>query len=437
MTLPAPTAAAQAPITAAPAARPREISRRSRARKNNLFVGVCIAATTVSVIVLVVLIAAIVVQGWEYLSWDFFRNFPSRKPEKAGIKAALWGSVWVTTVAAIVAVPLGVATAIILEEFPPRNRILRKLHWFVQLNVGNLAGVPSIVYGILGLTVFVRMFGVFGSPNTALYDEMLRVKLNTGEVIQADLSEETDDAYTLDHPVLGTLTYPKSEIRDVTRIFVKTHHFTLADGTRHSGRLDDSENGRISMTTADGRDVSFAAADVVSYDSTNFIQYGDPDSFFYIRIPFGGSVLAGGLTLALVILPIIIIAAREAIRAVPDSIRQGAFALGATRWRVVSRTVLPASIPGILTGSILAVSRAIGEAAPLLVVGGFVFITFVPRNLMDDFAAMPLQIFNWASRPQEEFHKVAASGILVLLGVLLAFNAVAIVLRQKLSKPLQ
>ncbi len=436
-------------MTAAPPTPPlptgRPISRRSREVKNRLFVTVCIVSAALSVIILALLLAAIVYEGREYLTWDFLRNYPSRKPAQAGFKAALWGSIWVTAVAGVVAIPLGIATAIILEEFPPRRRIPRALHWFIQLNVGNLAGVPSIVYGILGLTVFVRMFGLFGSPNPAIYDEMLRIRLRSGEVIQAFLVESRGEdeqgnptSLIVENPVTGLRELAAAEIADATRIYAKQHRFTLSDGRRVvGGRLDRSDDGQITLTTDAGEHITFPASAVTAYRTTNFIQVGDPDSFFYLRVPFGGSVLAGGLTLALVILPIIIIASREAIRAVPDSLRQGALALGATRWRVVWSIVLPASLPGILTGSILAVSRAIGEAAPLLVVGGVVLITFVPRNLMDDFAAMPLQIFNWAGRPQEEFRKVAATGILVLLAVLLAFNAVAIVLRQKFSRPLQ
>ncbi|MCA9283556.1 MAG: ABC transporter permease subunit, partial [Phycisphaerales bacterium] len=151
----------------------------------------------------------------------------------------------------------------------------------------------------------------------------------------------------------------------------------------------------------------------------------DIKSRFYLQLPFGRSVLAGGLTLMLVILPIVIVSAQESLRAVPDSIREAALAVGATKWQMVSKTTLPAAIPGIMTGSILAMSRAMGEAAPILVIGGILYITYVPENLMDGFTVMPLQIYNWVGRPQEEFHKVAATGIIVLLVVLLSFNTVA------------
>lgn len=310
---------------------PIGIPRRGRALRDRFFVVLCLFITLISVIVLATLLISIVTQGISYLNWDFLQTYPSRFPAKAGFKGALWGSLWLCVICALVALPLGIGAAVYLEEFAPRNKFTS----FIKLNISNLAGVPSIVYGIIGLTAFTYMFGLFGSP-----------------------------------------TAPAAEI-------------------------------------------------------------GDPESFFYIRLPFGGCVLTGGLTLMIVVLPIVIIASQEALRAVPDSLREGALATGATRWQMVSRMTLPAALPGIMTGVILAISRAIGEAAPLLVVGGFLFVTFTPRNLMDDFAAMPLQIYNWASRPQAEFSKVAASGIIVLLAILLTFNAAAVFIRQKFTKPLQ
>jgi phosphate transport system permease protein len=305
--------------------------RRGKALRDQLFVIICVATTALSVLVLGVLVVSIAMQGWKHLDLSFLTSYPSRFPEKSGFKGALWGSVWLCAICALTALPLGIGAAVYLEEFAPRT----KLSNFIHLNIANLAGVPSIVYGVIGLTAFTYMFGLFGTP--------------------------TDPAF----------------------------------------------------------------------------EVGNPESPFYIRLPFGGCVLTGGLTLMIVILPIVIIASREALRAVPDSLREGALASGATRWQMVWRMTLPAAMPGIMTGVILAMSRAIGEAAPLLVVGGFLFVTFTPNNLMDDFAAMPLQIYNWASRPQPEFYKVAASGIVVLLAILLTFNAVAVVIRQRFQKPLQ
>lgn len=277
------------------------------------------------------------VKAWFYgtEAGQFVTSPPSRFPESAGLGPAMWGTIWICGACAFFALPLGVGTAIFLEEFKPRSRLMRRVHSFIELNIRNLAGVPSIVYGIIGLTAFVQVFGLFG----------------TG----------LEPAVTL----------------------------------------------------------------------------GSPDSLFYFQLPLGRGVLAGGLTLTLVILPIVIISSQEALRAVPGSIRQGGFAVGATKWQVVSKMTIPAAIPGIMTGSILAMSRAIGEAAPILVIAGLVFIRFTPDNFMSEFTAMPLQIFDWAGRPQEEFHKVAASGIIVLLGLLLIFNATAVFIRHKFQKPLQ
>jgi len=419
---------------------PRSASWRTL--KNRIFLGICIAVTAISVLLLVVLLGSIVLQGTKYLTPSFFNNPPSRKPALAGFMPAIWGSVWVCFFCMVIALPMGVGTAIFLEEYKPRGGtlwggLLKRGHSFVQLNIRNLAGVPSIVYGIIGLTCFVRMFGVFGSPNVAMYDSMRVLSLKSGESVQATLVEETDTAYSLMSPLKGPLTIAKSDVDSAREVYVHTHHFELADGREVEGKLRSMDGTLISIDPgARKANIEFKPSDVRAYASENAIRLGNPDTFFFLRLPLGGSVLAGALTLALVVLPTIIIAASEALRAVPNSLRQGAFALGCTRWQVVSKTVLPSALPGIMTGSILAVSRAIGEAAPLLVVGGFLFITFAPRNLMSDFAAMPLQIYNWAQRPQEEFHQVAASGILVLLSVLLVFNFVAILVRQLFQRKL-
>jgi len=309
----------------------QERSPASRLFANRAFLWACLVAMNLAVLVLVVLLISIFWQGWDTLSWKFITSFASRKPSEAGIAAPLWGSVWVCAICGLVALPLGVGTAIYLEEFAKRTRFTR----IVQTNIMNLAGVPSIVYGILGLTAFARMFGAFGT--------------------------NVDEA----------------------------------------------------------------------------IEFGNSESLWYIRLPFGSSVLAGGLTLMLVILPVVIISTQEALRAVPSSLRAGSFALGATRWQTVWGLTLPAAIPGIMTGAILAMSRAIGESAPLLVLGGLLLVFNTPENLMSDFAILPLQIFNWAGRPQDAFHAIAASAIIVQLVVLLAFNGVAVLIRQKLQKPLQ
>jgi phosphate transport system permease protein len=275
-----------------------------RHRKGRLFAGLAMTATLFGVVMLVVLLFDLVTDGLPTLSWSFVRSFPSRLASRAGVWPAVVGSVYILVLTAGIAFPLGVGTAIWLEEYAPNNRLRR----IIQLNISNLAAVPSIVYGILGLAVFVRAFS------------------------------------------------------------------------------------------------------------------------------FGRSLLAGAATLALLILPVIIIAAQEAIRAVPGSIRFGAYALGATRWQVVSRQVLPQAFPGIMTGTILALSRAIGETAPLIVIGAVGYVAFLPEGVLDEFTVLPIQIYDWIGRPQPEFHELAAGAIVVLLIVLLSMNAVAILLRNRFQK---
>lgn len=279
----------------------RTLRDRRRRVVGAVFAGVAAAATLVGIVSLGVLLWDLAVDGFPRLDWAFLSSFASRFPERAGVKAALAGSIWLLGLTALIAFPVSVAAAIYLEEYAPRNWITR----LIQLNIANLAGVPSIVYGILGLALFVRALGL------------------------------------------------------------------------------------------------------------------------------GRSVISGALTLALLILPVIIIAAQEAIRAVPPSIREAAYGLGATRWQMVRLQVLPMAMPGILTGTILALSRAVGEVAPLIMVGAVGFIAFTPKGLGDPFTVLPLQIYNWISRPQAEFHQLAAAGILVLLILLLSMNAVAIVLRNR------
>ena len=283
-----------------------DFQRRMARRKwlGRAFHALCLLAILLAVAMLAALLVYITSKGWSRVNWDFLTSFPSRHPDQAGIQGALLGTIYVVSIAGVIAFSLGVGAAIYLEEYATRN-------WFarvVQINIANLAGVPSIVYGILGLEIFVRSLGL------------------------------------------------------------------------------------------------------------------------------GQSVLAGSLTLALLVLPIIIISAEEALRAVPRSIREGAYALGATRWQAIWRLVLPQAFPGILTGVILAVSRAIGETAPLIVMGALTFVPFAPESPFDRFSVLPIQIFNWTSRPQSEFHEVAAAGIIVLLILLLTMNAFAVFLRYKFQR---
>ncbi len=279
---------------------------RARRAKDVGFRGLLLTALSLSVLMLGVLFYTVVSDGVGGLSWDFLTSFASFDPEIAGAEAAITGTLWLMGVCALFIVPLGVATALYLEEYADGTRWFNR---FVEVNIQNLAAVPSIVYGILGLAFLVR------------------------------------------------------------------------------GPLE-----------------------------------------------LGRSVLAGGLTLGLLVLPVVIIAAREAIRAVPSSIREGSLALGATQWQTIWRQVLPAAVPGIATGVILALSRAIGETAPLILVGAASFVAFNPTGLDSGFTALPLQIFEWLSRPQDEFKVLAAAAIVVLLVMLLAMNSVAIWLRNRFER---
>jgi phosphate transport system permease protein len=275
-------------------------------RRGVLFKGVLLLSLGVGIVSLITLIVQVLVQGGSRLNESLIFHFPSSNPDIAGAQSAIFGTIWLMGVVAVTCLPLGIGAALYLEEYANRERWWNRL---IEINIQNLAAVPSIVYGILGLAFFVR-------------------------------------------------------------------------GPAHLGQ----------------------------------------------------TILAGGLTLSLLVLPIVIIASREAIRAVPDSIRQGSMALGATKWQTIRRQVLPASIPGIATGSILALSRAIGEAAPLVLLGALTFITFNPEGLDSPFTALPIQIFNWISRPQDEFKVVAAAAIVVLLGLLILMNATAIWLRNRYQK---
>lgn len=253
---------------------------------------------------LMILIIDVVYDGGGRLSWQFLSNFPSRMAEKAGILSALVGTVWIMGLTALFAIPLGIGAGIYLEEYGKKNPVTR----LIEINIANLAGVPSIIYGLLGLGVFVRLMSL------------------------------------------------------------------------------------------------------------------------------ERSLLTGALTLSLLVLPIIIIATRESLRAIPYSIKEASFALGATQWQTISRQTLPAAMPGILTGVILALSRAIGETAPLITIGALTYIAFLPHNVFDPFTVLPIQIFNWVSRPQEAFATNAAAGIIVLLVLTLMLNSIAIYLRHKYQK---
>jgi phosphate transport system permease protein len=284
-----------------PLARGRHAERSARAL---VFQAVLVVCVLVGLVTLVTLLVDIFRDGLPRLSGEFVSNLDSRLPSRAGVKPALVGTVWLMGLVALISFPIGIGAAVYLEEFAPRNRFTT----FIEVNVANLAGVPSIVYGLLGLAVFVRF------------------------------------------------------------------------------------------------------------------------------INLGRSVMAGALTLVLLILPVIIVSAREALRAVPDSIRQGSLAVGATKWQTVWGQILPAAIPGIMTGMILGWSRAIGETAPLITLGALTYVNFVPTHPLDRFTAIPIQAYNWVSRPQADFQLNAAAAMVLLLTVLLAMNAVAIYLRNRYER---
>jgi phosphate transport system permease protein len=275
--------------------------------KDGLFKYIALAFTVFALAILAVLLVDIFSRGIARINWDFFRNLPSRHAERSGIMTALAGMVSLLFFTVIIALPIGILAAIYLQEYGKKNRFAK----FIEINIANLAGVPSVIYGILGLTLFVRI------------------------------------------------------------------------------------------------------------------------------LKLGNSLIAGALTLSLLILPIIIVATREAIKAVPDALRDASYGMGATKWQTTSKVVLPSALGGILTGIILAVSRAVGETAPLIVIGALVYVPFIPEGPKDQFTTLPIQIFNWTSRPQPAFIVNAAAGIIVLLLITILLNGIAIYIRSKWYKKIK
>lgn len=492
--------------------RPKSVAMRRR--KDRAFVAFCIASTALAVCVLAALLISIAAQGiYDFhdhrfvLNWNFITGVPSRDAASAGIWPALVGTLWLVGVCAATAIPIGVGTAILLEEFKPRARAMQRMQQFVQLNITNLAGVPSLVYGLLGLTAFAFMFGAFGEndatrrwPGTRtiefgnryfvqyvaadgaayyaqvpsrdaafpkpgdvgqwldgelrpakvevldaeqsaaraaeiekLTTEVTAIGRDVFAAMSADVAMPVDGVAKIvaaDWTKLG-LKSDVTKVRDVAATLLRESLIDLAGKRRVTDRpVRKAIEAAVAPIVAAEAAVRFAPA--ISADATG--MPAPRPRFWYFGLPLGRSVLAGGLTLMLVTLPVIIISSQEALRAVPNSLRQAAFGLGATRWQTIRTVTLPRAIPGIMTGVILAMSRAIGEAAPILILAGIVFIRFTPENVMNEFTAMPLQIFNWASRPQREFYDLAAAGIIVLLGVLLSFNLIAILIRQRAQK---
>lgn len=272
--------------------------------KDNAFKYLGMGCTFFVIGLLLIFIGNILVDGLGRIDWDFITSLPSRKAEKSGILTAWTGTAWILILTAIIAIPLGVAAGIYLEEFGKKDRLAS----IIEINIANLAGVPSIIYGLLGLEIFVR------------------------------------------------------------------------------------------------------------------------------TLNFGGSLLAGAFTLALLILPILIVATREALKAVPNSLREASFGMGATKWQTIWYQTLPAASGGIMTGIILSLSRAIGETAPLIIIGALAYVPYVAQSPMDEFTVLPMQIFNWASRPQADFLENAAAGIVILLLIVFTMNGIAVYLRNKWQK---
>jgi phosphate transport system permease protein len=279
-------------------------STRRRLLYERAFVALCWSAVFIPLLLLALLVGDVVRNGIARIDFDFLSGYPSRRASAAGILPAIVGSVYLIGLTAFIAVPVGVGAAVYLEEYGGKSRLAN----VIEVNIANLAGVPSIIYGMLGLGLFVRALGM------------------------------------------------------------------------------------------------------------------------------NRSLLAGACTMALLVLPIVIMSAREALRTVPHSLREASYALGATRWQTIRQVVVPMAAPGILTGTILAVSRAIGETAPLIVVGALAYVTFLPEGLSSPFTVLPIQIYNWVSRPQESFVANAAAGIVVLLTTMLILNATAVLLRNRLQR---
>ena len=479
----------------------RPASRAARRAKNHAFQGLCIASAVVAVGVLVTLLVAILLRGLPRLTWDFPFATVSSDPAQTGIGPAMVGSIMILFICALSAIPLGVATAILLEEYQPRARWLRVLHGFVQNNITNLAGVPSIVYGILGFTAFVVMFDALGSPNdpwldigqdhyfeyrgaggksffTRSYEDapLEPARLGSDQVFYPSI----EDAEAGTHPATVTIAEPgelaaqRKAVEDRLYEINSTMKQALREATVDRALVINQENAddladamlspfRDTLVADYQQMKQLAAAELLKMDGLGPVEQlrprrelrdklitaefeaaglqqtiiagtvpltPDRKKWWYIQLPFGKGVLAGGLTLMLVILPIIIVASQEAIRAVSREMRSGVLALGGTKWQAIEKVVLPAAVPGICTGAILALSRAIGEAAPILLIG-YVTVQSAPDHLMGAFAALPLQIFQWTSEPDQAFRAAAAAGIIVLLVVLFAFNAVAVLIRQK------
>jgi phosphate transport system permease protein len=391
------------------AANPKREKKRKLLASSFGVISLLIASLTV--VILVILISSILAKGGGSLSLDFLRNeYVETKddPVDSGIYQGIIGTVIMCAICGLAAIPIGIATAIFLEEFRPRNKWLRFFHGFIQLNINNLAGVPSVVYGILGLTAFVYMFNVFG-----MIDVDKPAQLEVGVNYRYQVKTLAGDF----------VTYPCQDKNVKKPILEAPIRATNSDGEEFELKIIQPSDP---LPTSDSQRAQ-------SVKSNALVSRVAEKSPVFFRLPFGKSIMAAALTLALVILPIVIIASQEAIRAVPDSLRQAAFGMGTNRWQMVRGTVLPTAVPGIMTGAILAMSRAIGEAAPILVIMGAIKAD-VYTNLMEKATTMPVLIYGMASHSNNGYEKLSAAAIIVLLVVLLMMNSVAIVIRSRFEK---
>ncbi|MEL7497906.1 MAG: ABC transporter permease subunit [Planctomycetota bacterium] len=471
-------------------------SEQGRTRLSGYFAVTCLLVSSLAIVILATLLFSILYTGGSWLNFDFLSGtHRENNPEESGIGQAIIGSLVICSICGLAALPIGVGTAIFLEEFQPRNRFLRMFHGLVQLNINNLAGVPSIVYGILGLTAFVYMFGAFNSikvndqPDyefgTSYY---YQVKTLGDTFVKFPARKEIHATFEIRNPIRADRANGESFL---LKVFSRSDDEKKFENDRSSAvfrgvlaNLETRDDQQIYVVqTMDGSEVTFPAQpsyssfakilepiEVVGPDGESFqlnvlaksddvpsdeqlkarsVFADSPDpkrrssaSIFseptplHFHLPFSKSVLSAGLTLALVILPIVIIASQEAIRGVPQTLREAAYGMGATRWQVVRGAVLPSATPGIMTGAILAMSRAVGEAAPLLaVMGGVLGTTTGLRSLMDKTPALPVTIFKWAGDENAGFENTSAAAIIVLLVFLLLMNSIAIYIRYRYESP--
>ncbi|MDZ4852001.1 MAG: PstA family ABC transporter permease [Pirellulaceae bacterium] len=377
------------------------------------FQWLCRLTALCSILVLAVLLYTVFSKGFAHLSWSFLTSSPHPDPTRAGIWPALMGTFWTCAACGFLTLPIGIGTAIFLEEFRPRNRYMRWLHALVELNIANLAGVPSVVYGIVGLAAFVSMFGLMDQSDNAGQSKPPFIDIG---------SRYYDQFLTLDDRVV---LVPVDSNRSPDT--------ALREGLEAIDQDGKPINLHLIAKGESAPDVQSERVVAIRWNETPGRVHRQ--SWYHFTVPFGHSVLAGSLTLMLVILPVVIISSQEAFRAIPPSLREAALGIGATSWQAVWNVTLPAAIPGIMTGAILAMSRAIGEAAPIMMISGIVFITRAPSNLMSVFTVLSLQIYDWAGRHEAGFHAISAAAIIVLLLLLLVFNSIAIVIRQKFSQP--